>query len=113
MLGVFFECFVVFMFFFFICDIILFNVNLYFERNEVFKDLFFIYGDVNYIYIKNDLSMFECVGSCKFCVGFLYNSGLKICYFLKSFFNEIIFNRSCVDIGWEFYESLNGMLRIC
>uniref|UniRef100_K1RUR6 Neurocan core protein n=1 Tax=Magallana gigas TaxID=29159 RepID=K1RUR6_MAGGI len=76
-------------------------------RNEAFKDLLPIHGDVNYIYTKNDLSMFECAGSCKFCAGFLYNSGSKTCHLLKSLLNETIFNRSRVDIGWELYESLN------
>lgn len=113
MLGVFSERFVVFTSFFFIRDIISLNVNLYFERNEAFKDLLPIHGDVNYIYTKNDLSMFECAGSCKFCAGFLYNSGSKTCHLLKSLLNETIFNRSRVDIGWELYESLNGMLRTC
>ncbi|XP_034306422.2 perlucin-like [Magallana gigas] len=51
--------------------------------------------------------MFECAGSCKFCAGFLYNSGSKTCHLLKSLLNETIFNRSRVDIGWELYESLN------
>lgn len=113
MLGVFSERFVVFMSFFFIRDIISLNVNLYFERNEAFKDLLPIHGDVNYIYTKNDLSMFECAGNCEFCSGFLYNSGSRTCHLLKTLLNETIFNRSRVDIGWELYESLNGMLRTC
>lgn len=101
------------MFFLFICDIILFNVDLYFKRNEIFKDLFFSIVYVSYIDIKNDISVFECVGSCVYCVGFLYYSELRICYLLEIFFNEISFNSSYWDVGWEFYESVNGMLKMC
>lgn len=113
MLGVFSGRFAVFMSFFFIGHIISLNVNLYFEKNDKFKDLLPITGDDNYIYTKNDLSLFECAGSCKFCAGFLYNSGSKACHLLKSLLNETSFNRDHVDIGWELYESLNGMLRNC
>lgn len=113
MLGVFSGRFAVFMSFFFIGDIISLNVNLYFEKNDKFKDLLPITGDDNYIYTKNDLSLLECAGSCKFCAGFLYNSGSKTCHLLKSLLNETSFNRDHVDIGWELYESLNGMLRNC
>eukprot|EP00105_Crassostrea_gigas_P036590 XP_019920738.1 PREDICTED: uncharacterized protein LOC105323041 isoform X2 [Crassostrea gigas] len=107
MLGVFSGRFAVFMSFFFIGDIISLNVNLYFEKNDKFKDLLPITGDDNYIYTKNDLSLLECAGSCKFCAGFLYNSGSKTCHLLKSLLNETSFNRDHVDIGWELYESLN------
>lgn len=107
MLGIFSERFAVFMSFFFYRDIISLNVNFYFERNDNFTDLLPITGDVNYIDTKNDLSVFQCAGSCVFCAGFLYNSGSRTCHLLKGLFNESSFNRSRVDIGWELYESLN------
>lgn len=50
-IWIYFEYFVVFMSYFLVCDIMIFNRNFDFERDDIFKDLFFIIGSVNYIEI--------------------------------------------------------------
>lgn len=94
MIGIYFECFVVFMSCFLVCDVMIFNRNFNFERDEIFKDFFFVIGNVNYIEIRYDFSWIECSSSCVFCVGFLYFSVIGICYFLKICFVEGDFDRN-------------------
>lgn len=113
MLGVFSKRFAVFMTFFFIRDIISLNVNLHFNRNETFKDLLPSTAYVSYIETKNDTSVFECAGSCVYCAGFLYHSELRTCHLLETLLNETSFNSSHRDVGWELYESVNGMSKTC
>lgn len=113
MLGVFSKRFAVFMTFFFIRDIISLNVDLHFKRNETFKDLLPSTAYVSYIGTKNDTSVFECAGSCVYCAGFLYHSELRTCHLLETLLNETSFNSSHRDVGWELYESVNGMSKTC
>lgn len=83
-IGTFLERFAVFMSCFLVCDIMTLNRNFYFARDDYFKDVLPITGNVNYIEIEYDLSQIECASSCVFCAGFLYNSGSETCHHLKN-----------------------------
>lgn len=111
-IGTYFERFAVFMSCFLVCDVMTLNRNFNFERDDTFKDLLPITGNANYIETRYDLSRIECSSSCVFCAGFLYNSAIGTCHFLKTRLVERDFDRNRVDIGWKLYNSLNGMLTI-
>lgn len=112
MLGVFSERFAVFMIFFLVGDTMAQNRKFCFERDETFKDLLPITGNVNFLETKYDLSQIECASRCAFCAGFLYNSASGTCHHVKTRLIQESFNTSLVDIGWEFYIRLSGMSKI-
>ncbi|XP_052680265.1 uncharacterized protein LOC128161055 [Crassostrea angulata] len=107
MLGVFSERFAVFMIFFLVGDTMAQNRKFCFERDETFKDLLPITGNVNFLETKYDLSQIECASRCAFCAGFLYNSASGTCHHVKTRPIQESFNTSLVDIGWEFYIRLS------
>lgn len=88
------------------------NRNFFFERDETFKDLLPITGNVNFLETKYDLSQIECASRCAFCAGFLYNSASGTCHHVKTRLIQESFNTSLVDIGWKFYIRLSGMSKI-
>lgn len=90
-----------FLWYFFLseCTIALNRNFNFFKRNNTFKALLPITGNVNYIETKSGLSQIECASSCVFCSRFLYNSGAGTCSLLKIRLVERSFNISRVNKG--------------